>query len=99
MPPEGSLQLWDGGATRMLREWKHGNVVLAVGFAPDGKTLWACCADGLVQSFSLPELQSGEHWQVVDKSKRLTVAAFNRDATRLAAGDAAGLVTVARIER
>jgi WD40 repeat protein len=94
MPPEGGLQVWDGGVTRVLREWKHGSTVLAVGFAPDGKTLWACCADGLVQSFSLPELQRSEYWQVVDKPNQLTVAALNGDASRLAVGAAAGLVVL-----
>jgi WD40 repeat protein/tRNA A-37 threonylcarbamoyl transferase component Bud32 len=88
----GGLQLWDGEVTRVLREWKHSSAALAVGFTPDGKTLLACCADGLVQSLSLPDFQPGEHWPALGQPGRLTAAAFNRSATRLAVGDGAGRV-------
>jgi WD40 repeat protein len=93
-PSAGGLELWDGEVTRILRKWKYSTGALALGFTPDSKTLWACCADGLVQSLSLPEFQPGEHWQAVGPPRRLTAAAFNGSATRLAVGDGAGRVVL-----
>jgi WD40 repeat protein len=93
-PAEGGLQLWDEEASRPLAERRPAETgsVLTLGFAPGGETLWVCCANGQVQSLSLPDLRPGVKWQVDASSHRLTAAAFNADAGRLAVGDEAGRV-------
>ncbi|MFI5461521.1 MAG: WD40 repeat domain-containing serine/threonine protein kinase [Isosphaerales bacterium] len=87
-PAEGGLELWDGGINRVIAAWRPRDegAVLAVGF--QGSTLWACCAKGLVQSLTLPDLQHGTSWRM----KTLTTTAFSGDATRLAAGNDSGHV-------
>ena len=87
-PAEGGLELWDGGINRLIAAWRPRDegAVLAVGF--QAGTLWTCCARGLVQSLTLPDLRQGTSWRF----KPLTAAAFSADVTRLAAGDDAGQV-------
>jgi WD40 repeat protein len=93
-PTTDGLELWDGALTRTMRDWKPRGVkaVLAVGFERDGKTLWACCADGRVQTLSLPELTEGLQRKTADTFGRLSEAAFAEGAARLAIGNEAGQV-------
>jgi len=85
---KGGLELWDGGINRLIAAWRPRDegAVLAVGF--QGGSLWACCAGGLVQSLTLPELRRGTSWRM----KPPATAAFSGDASRLATGDVAGHV-------
>jgi WD40 repeat protein len=91
-PAGGGLQLWDGGANRVLATWQPPNEGTVLSMAFQAGTLWACCDRGLVQSLSLPDLRPGLRWRISDRGSALTAAAFSRDVTRLAAGDAAGQV-------
>ena len=85
---KGGLELWDGGINRLIAAWRPRDegAALTVGF--QGGTLWACCAEGLVQSLNLPDLRRGASWRM----RPLTAAAFSADVTRLAAGDDSGHV-------
>jgi eukaryotic-like serine/threonine-protein kinase len=93
-PPAGGLQLWDGAVTGFKELQPLGtSPVLAVGFDPQSKTLWACCRDGRVRSWSLPEGKEG----VTSELRRgadpeFQAAAFNAEANRVAIGDAKGSV-------
>jgi WD40 repeat protein/tRNA A-37 threonylcarbamoyl transferase component Bud32 len=91
---EGGLQVWDEEVSHVLAERKPSEIgsVLALGFAPGRKTLWVCCADGQVQSLSLPDLRTVMGWRIDAPSQRLVSAAFNAAATRLAVGDKGGQV-------
>jgi serine/threonine protein kinase/WD40 repeat protein len=95
-PQEGGLQIWDREATRIVRDLlpaKTENRVLDVGFDAAVKTLWACCADGRVLSWSLPDFQNGAARPLGDKpAGGFTAARFNKDASLLAVGDATGRV-------
>ncbi len=93
-PAEGGLQLWDEVVSYILAERKQPETgpVLALGFAGGGKTLSVCCADRQVQTLSLPDLRIAAEWRVSASSHRLTSAAFNAPASRLAVGDESGQV-------
>jgi WD40 repeat protein/tRNA A-37 threonylcarbamoyl transferase component Bud32 len=88
-PPGGGLQLWDEAVTRNVVELLRGNTsaVLAIGFDPGGKTIWACQVDGRVRSWSLADFQLGKEWLAAEppatppggKALPLTAAAFSAD--------------------
>ncbi len=93
-PAKGGLQLWDEGVSHILAERRAAETgtVLAIGFAPDGKTLSVCCTDGRVQTLSLPKLSFAAERRVSVSSNPLSSAAFNVSVTRLAVGDERGQV-------
>jgi len=96
-PASNGLQIWNSDLTRVLGELPPGGKIpiLAVGFVPDGKSLWACRADGSVSSFSLPALDKRDaDWKTPDRPQPIRVAAFSPDASRLALGDNKGEVVI-----
>ncbi len=65
-PATGGLQLWDETVTRMIKELEPpgASPVLAIGFDREVKTLWACHADGQVQSWSLADFKRVADWNL-----------------------------------
>jgi WD40 repeat protein/tRNA A-37 threonylcarbamoyl transferase component Bud32 len=90
----GGLDLYDGTLSRLVGKWRPAaeGEVLAVGFVPGGKVLWACRSDGVVRALALPDLQEGKSWPSDAPGRPLSAAAFNADATRLAVGDDLGRI-------
>ncbi len=94
-PAKGSLQVWDREATQEVAELLQpaSGIILAIGFDREAKTVWACCANGQVQSWSLPDFKEGARQPIdVGTPALLTAARFNTDATLLATANQVGQV-------
>jgi serine/threonine protein kinase/WD40 repeat protein len=94
-PVTGGLELWDEEVTHVVAELDRprSNVpTLAVGFQADMKRVWACRADGKVQSWALPSFQPGKAVELTLPAGMtgFTAAAFNDDGKLLAVGDGSG---------
>jgi serine/threonine protein kinase/WD40 repeat protein len=107
-PETGGLEIWNESISRKLAQLEPAaqnpeQAILAVGFDREVRTLRACRADGQVGAWTLPDFQPAGTAKVGGRFGRLTAAAFNADATRLAVGDAKGVVLLCqatgRLER
>ncbi len=100
-PATGGLQVWDETVKHKLADLgpEKGNPVLGMGFDRAGQTLWTCRENGRVEAWSLPECKAidGGAWTIPAMTD-LSAAAFDREATRLAVGDAKGRVLLIRTD-
>lgn len=87
-PGDGGLQIWDEKAKRMIVDLRSlpGCAVLDCAFGAE--KFWACRADGVVMSWSLPDFSCPMEYK--SEGRAITAAQFNRDATMLAIGNAEG---------
>lgn len=95
-PGNGGLQIWNERATEIISrpDSEAGPPILDFGFTRD--TLWACRADGVVISWSMPGFMIAVEQKL--ETGAITAAKFNRDATWLAIGQADGQVRLSRLD-
>ncbi len=95
----GGLALWDRECTvekhKLVGADGPGSVVLAVGFHPDSKRLFAVRADGTIPSWKIEDekITPDQAWPFARKPVSLVAARFSPDNTWLAVADDTGAVT------